>query len=129
MKLFFSIVSALFVFNVNASQVEIRQVAGALQSTESHYSHNFGIVWVNSRVVASYNLRNTGVTPLSFGRAYVYGGEFSAHHSCDRIVLPNEICTFSIYYWPMFEGISSGRFILSFIEDEVIFDLWGQARR
>ena len=129
MKLFFGIIALFLAAQVDAAQIELNVNHASAVQSQSHYSHNFGTVWVNSRVVANYTIRNTGTTPLTFNRAYIYGADFSANHSCDRVVKPNEICNFSIYFWPMFEGMSSGRFVLSFIEDEIVIDLWGQARR
>lgn len=129
MKLLFGIVALFLAVQVNAGQIELKVNRGTTVEGQSQYSYNFGTVWVNSRAVANYTLRNTGTTPLAFNRAYIYGADFSANHSCDRVIMPNEVCNFSIYYWPMFEGLSSGRFVLSFIEDDIVVDLWGQARR
>lgn len=130
MKMIFAAISLFLAMNVNAAQIEIKVKGGNSElQTEGRYSYNFGTVWLNSRAVASFNLRNTGSTPLTYSRAYIYGGDYSANHSCERGILPNETCTFSIYYWPVFEGMSSGQFVLSFIEEDVVFDLWGQARR
>lgn len=127
MKLIYIAITLLISFAANATQIEISG-DDAVQ-TQGRYSYNFGTVWVNSRVVATFNMRNTGNMPLTYKDAIIYGGDFSATHSCDRVVLPNETCSFSIYYWPMFEGMSSGQFILNFVEDEIVFDLWGQSRR
>ena len=129
MKLFFGIIALFLAVQVSAGQIELKANSGSTVEGESHYSYNFGTVWVNSRAVANYTLRNTGTTPLIYSRAYIYGADFSANHSCDHAIMPNEVCNFSIYYWPMFEGMSSGRFVLSFIEDDIVVDLWGQARR
>ena len=129
MKLFFAILAFSLAVQVNAAQIELKVNADSAVQNQGRYSHNFGTVWVNSRAVANFTLRNTGNIPLTFDRAYIYGADFSANHSCDRGVRPNEVCTFSIYYWPMFEGMASGQFVLSFLEDDIVFDLWGQARR
>lgn len=129
MKLFFGIIALFLAAQVNAAQIELKVNDDSALQSQGRYSHNFGTVWVNSRVMANYTLRNTGTTPLTFDRAFIYGADFSANHSCERGIMPNEICSFSIYYWPMFEGMSSGRFVVSFIEDDIVFDLWGQARR
>ena len=127
MKLIYIAIGLLMTLSVNAGQIEITSQSPV--QLEGRHSLNFGTVWVNSRVVQYFNLRNTGTTPLNYRGAYIYGGDFSADQSCVRGLLPNETCSFSIAYWPMFEGMSSGRFVLSFIEDDVDFDLWGQARR
>lgn len=129
MKLFFVVMSLLFVTQINAAQIELNVNDKSAVQSQARYSYNFGTVWVNSRAVANYTLRNTGTTPLTFNRAYIYGADFSANHSCERGILPNEICYFSIYYWPMFEGMASGQFVLNFFEEDVVVDLWGQARR
>ncbi len=127
MKIIFAAFCLFLAVNVNASQIELKST-GEVQS-QSRYSYNFGTVWVNSRAVASFNLKNNGTTPLTFSRAFIYGGDYSADHSCEHGLMPNEVCSFSIYYWPMFEGMSSGQFVLRFVEEDVVFDLWGQARR
>ncbi len=129
MKLFYMFICLFLAAQVNAAQIELKVNADSAVQSQGRYSHNFGTVWVNSRVMASYTLRNTGTTPLTFSRAYIYGADFSANHACERGIMPNEICNFSIYYWPVFEGMSSGRFVLSFIEEDIVFDLWGQAHR
>lgn len=129
MKLFIAAMSLLFVTQVNAAQIELKIRDNSAIETQSRYSYNFGTVWVNSRAVANYTLRNTGTTPLNYRSAYIYGADFSANHSCERGIFPNEVCSFSIYYWPMFEGMASGQFVLSFFEEDVVIDLWGQARR
>ena len=129
MKLFLMCIFLFLAAQVNAAQIELNVNDDSAVQSQGRYSHNFGTVWVNSRVMSNYTLRNTGATPLTFNRAYIYGVDFSANHSCERGIMPNEICNFSVYYWPMFEGMSSGRFVLSFIEEDIVFDLWGQARR
>ncbi|MEQ1722020.1 MAG: choice-of-anchor D domain-containing protein [Pseudobdellovibrio sp.] len=128
MKLIYVVMGLFMAFSVQAAQLEITSNAGAVK-TEGFHSYNFGTVWTNSRSEARFTLKNTGTTPLTFKEAYIYGADFSASHSCVRGLLPNEVCTFSIAYWPMFEGMASGRFVLSFVEDQVVVDLWGQARR
>lgn len=127
MKLIFLAVALLFSFSVNANSI---QVSGANSNlTEGYNSYNFGTVWVNSRASAAFTLKNTGTTPLTFKEAYIYGANFSADHSCTKGLQPNEVCNFTMYYWPMFEGMDSGRFVLSFVEEDVVFDLWGRAQR
>src|SRR3989344_2873549 len=129
MKLIYAAIVLVLAFSVNATQVEIKGVASGVQA-EGRYSYDFGLVWVNTRTIRSFNLKNTGTAPLTFKEAYIYGGAFSANHSCAKGLMPNESCTFSIAYWPAFEGTSMGRFVLSFVEDDdTVFDLWGQARR
>jgi hypothetical protein len=86
-------------------------------------------VFVGSRVNVRYTLTNTGNTPLTFKDAYIYGADFDADHACRNGLLPNESCNFSISYWPRFEGLSSGSFVLNFNEDQVTFDLWGRGVR
>lgn len=129
MKLFLAVFCLFLAMNVNASQIQVSSNNENALEGVSRYSHNFGMVWVNSRVGAAFTLRNTGVTPLTFSRAYIYGGDYAANHSCERVLMPNETCSFTLYYWPMFEGMSSGQFVLSFFEEDIVFDLWGQARR
>ena len=130
MKLVYLAISLLLASSVNAKQIEVTGGSPVhMLQTEGFHSYNFGSVWVNSRAIANFNLKNTGTTSLIFKEAYIYGGDFSANHSCTRGLQPNEVCTFSISFWPMFEGMASGRFVLSFFEEDVVFDLWGQAQR
>lgn len=125
---FISYFLGLFIaVSVQASQLEISRDSEF--SANARYSYNFGTVWVNQRSTVSYTLKNTGTTPLTFEDAYIYGSDFSARHSCNKIVMPNDKCGFEISYWPLFEGFDSGQFVLSFTEDRIIVDLWGQARR
>lgn len=128
MKLICAAIGLVLAFSANATQIEIKDVSSAVQ-TAGRYSYDFGLVWVNTRTIRSFSLKNTGTTPLTFKEAYIYGGAFSANHSCTKGLMPNEICNFSIAYWPAFEGTSMGHFVLSFIEEDIVFDLWGQARR
>lgn len=111
-----------------ASQIELVNVSHP-GVTEDFLSYNFGTVFVNSRTSVRYNVRNTGDTPLNFQDAVIYGADFSANHSCRGTLLPGQVCQFEVYYWPMFEGMASGRFQLTFVEDQIVLDLWGNARR
>ena len=79
MKLFFVVMSLLFVTQINAAQIELNVNDKSAVQSQARYSYNFGTVWVNSRAVANYTLRNTGTTPLTFNRAYIYGADFSAN--------------------------------------------------
>jgi hypothetical protein len=128
MKFIYVVMGLFMAFSVQAAKLEITSKSGAVK-TNGFYSYNFGTVWTNSRSEARFTVRNTGATPLTFRNAYIFGADFSARHSCINGLLPNEVCSFSISFWPMFEGMSSGRFELNFVEDQVVFDLWGQARR
>lgn len=112
-----------------ASQVEV-QVDTQNITTTDYVSYDFGTVWVNSRSRVRYTVTNTGDTPLTYKEAYIWGGDFRAGHNCSKGLLPKEKCIFEIEYWPVFEGLSSGRFLLTFNEDdEIRVDLWGRARR
>lgn len=128
MKSIAMVIALFMAFTVQAAQIEISPSAESLKA-EGFHSYNFGTVWTHSRSEARFTLRNTGTTPLTYKDAYIYGADFSARHSCVNGLQPNEVCNFSITYWPMFEGMASGRFVLNFQEDQVIVDLWGQARR
>ena len=95
-----------------------------------HHSYYFGTVNVNLRTSVRYKVTNTGTTPLVFQKALISGGSFDARHSCRNGLLPNEVCSFTINYWPMFEGYHFGRFNLMFDQSsEIIVDVSGQARR
>lgn len=128
MKLIAMVIALFMAFTVQAAQIELTTNAGQVKAQGFH-SYNFGTVWTHSRTEARFTLRNTGSTPLTYKEAYIYGADFSASHSCVNGLLPGQTCNFSVAFWPMFEGMASGRFVLGFVEDNVVVDLWGQARR
>jgi hypothetical protein len=128
MKYFLMVIGFVFAIGAQAGQASI-SLEGKALDTEGFHSYNFGTVWTNSRNFVRFTVTNTGTTPLTYRNAVIYGADFRAQHSCVNGLLPKERCSFEIEYWPMFEGNSSGRFILNFVEDEVVVDLWGQARR
>lgn len=112
-------------------QIQPRYLKTELQDrTIDRYSYNFGRVWLNSSSSISYRLTNTGTTPLTFQRATISGGNYSATHSCTVVLAPGDVCGFNIRFSPFFEGLSTGRFILSFVEDlDLVVDLWGEGYR
>lgn len=98
--------------------------------TVDRYSYNFGSVRVGMTQYIRYTLTNTGTTPLTFDRALIGGIGFDAYHSCDVTLQPNEKCSFEISYNPPFEGMHSGQFVLSFVENlDIVVDLWGSGTR
>lgn len=100
------------------------------QPTTQYHSYYFGINWVHSRRVVRFDVVNTGTTPLSKGVATISGPGYSAIHSCTGVILPKQSCWFEISYWPYFEGVHYGRFILSFKENShIVVNVWGEARR
>lgn len=127
MRLAFVILSLFLSLDVYAGSLEVQNLSET--STAAHLSHDFGTVWVQQRVSRVFNIRNKGPGTLTFKEAYVYGGDFSARHNCPPNLLPEQRCSFEISYWPMFEGFSSGRFVLEFVEEQLIVDLWGRAQR
>ena len=137
MKMFLLLItSTLISFSALAQTIEIQVSEGAAAKLQmqdrkvDYYSYNFGRVWLNSSQYASYKLTNTGSTPLTFLQATVSGIDYSASHSCNGTLLPNQVCRFDIRYSPFFAGFSSGRFVLSFVEDlDLVVDLWGEGYR
>lgn len=124
-----SIILALgMMFSVVAGAAQPESIEISAFSPKEFLSYNFGTVPVHSRSVVRYNLRNTGATPLTFRSSYVFGADFSAVHSCRNGLLPGERCQFEVAYWPVFAGMASGRFTLEFNEDDIVLDLWGNAR-
>lgn len=96
-------------------------------NTVDYYSYYFGRVWLNTSSYASYKLTNTGTTPLTFQRATISGTSYGATHSCTGVLVPNAVCQFEIRFNPFWEGFSSGRFILSFVEDlDIVVDVQGE---
>lgn len=128
MKFIGVILVLLTAFSVSAKQIELK--VGDQVKPQGFYSYNFGLVWVYSRSAVRYTVTNTGNVPLNFRDAAMYGSfSFSARHSCAGVLMPSQVCDFVIEYSPVFEGFSSGRFDLRFAEDQIVVDLWGEARQ
>ena len=98
-------------------------------SAQSRQSYNFGVVWLNTRQYVKYTVTNTGDEPLTFKQARISGSAFDAYHNCGKGLQPKEKCNFTITFWPAFSGLYSGTFVLSFVQDQIIVDLWGEGRR
>jgi hypothetical protein len=129
MKYFLLALLSAFTFQVQASQLSI-QIGKNSNKIEDYLFYDFGTVFTNTRTAVRYTVTNNGMTPLNFLNAYVYGSDFSAIHSCTGLLLPGARCEFEISYWPLFEGISSGRFVMNFVEnDNITVDVRGMARR
>lgn len=111
-----------------AQNIEISVGQGQLQTQDSKY-YNFGRIWINTRSVVRFTVTNTGDQPLTFKRATISGSAFNARHSCAKGLAPKEKCSFSIEFWPAFEGIYSGQFILNFVEDQIVVNLWGEGSK
>ncbi|MGZ3689939.1 MAG: choice-of-anchor D domain-containing protein [Pseudobdellovibrio sp.] len=127
MKFFMLILGFLVSTAAMASNsIEIKANAPGI---EDYSSYDFGTVFVNTQSTVRFTVTNTGTTPLTFKDAYIMGSDFRAAHNCDKGLQPKERCEFDIQFWPMFEGITSGRFLLDFNEDQVRVDLWGRAQR
>lgn len=123
------VLAFLFVFLSHSSFALISIELNQDKSVE-HHSYNFGTVPVNSRTPISYKVTNTGESALTFHSATISGMGFDAYHTCKKGLQPKEVCTFTIYYWPSFEGMSSGRFRINFDpESDIVVDLWGNATR
>lgn len=104
--------------------------APTMERKVERYSYNFGRVPLYSSLYARYKLTNTGTTPLTFQQARIGGAGYSADHTCTGILQPQNVCQFTIRYNPVFDGLSSGRFILSFVENlDIVVDLWGEGYR
>ncbi|MCC2678965.1 MAG: hypothetical protein K0R29_1541 [Pseudobdellovibrio sp.] len=128
MKKFISLLVMLVWFNAFGSQLSVESVNTA--STEDYLYYDFGTVWINTRSAVRYTVTNNGLTPLTYQSAYVWGSDYRADHNCTGILLPGARCQFEIVFWPFFEGISSGRFELNFVEnDRITVDVRGWARR
>jgi len=128
MKKFISLLVMLVWFNAFGSQLSVENVNTA--STEDYLFYDFGTVWINTRSAVRYTVTNNGPTPLTYQSAYVWGSDYRADHNCTGILLPGARCQFEIVFWPFFEGISSGRFELNFLEnDRITVDVRGWARR
>jgi len=125
-NLFIGFLLALTPLITNAGHVEIALGNNQLRTQESLY-HNFGRIWTNSRSSVRYTVTNTGDQPLTFQRATISGSAFDASHNCAKGLLPKQKCSFTINFWPAFEGLYSGRFALNFVEDQIIVNLWGEA--
>lgn len=101
-----------------------------VQRTVDRYSYNFGQVRLYTSQYVTYTLTNTGTTPMTFSQALIGGAGFDAYHNCTGAIQPNEKCSFEIIFQPMSEFASSGRFILSFVEDlDIVVDVFGIGSR
>ena len=69
MKFIYFVVSLFIGVAGYANSIEIN--AEAPLQNQLYQSYNFGMVWVNSRVSVTYNLRNTGTTPLTYKEAVI----------------------------------------------------------
>ncbi len=113
----------------NSQNISITSVEVAPLATE-FFSYNFGSVMVNSLRTVRYTVTNTGETFMPFKESYISGGSsFGARHSCKAGLAPHAKCSFTIEFWPAFEGPHGGRFVLNMPPDQIIVDLWGQATR
>jgi hypothetical protein len=65
-------------------------IEGKALDAEDYHSYNFGTVWTHSRSFARFTVTNTGVTPLTYRDAIIYGADYRARHSCVNGLLPNE---------------------------------------
>ena len=129
----FVTLSTLLTTSQAFASIELQIQTAVSASTErqiERYSYNFGRVPLYSSQYARYKLTNTGTTPLTFQQARIGGSGYSADHTCTSILQPQEVCQFTIRYNPVFDGLSSGRFILSFVENlDIVVDLWGEGYR
>ena len=123
-------------FTMSAQAVETFQLQANSNSevvqplATQYHSYYFGINWIHFRQVVRFNVQNTGTEPLTGARATISGHGYNAVHSCTGVVMPGQRCWFEISYWPLFEGVHYGRFILSFVENSnIVVDVWGEARR
>ena len=124
------ICSVVLIFSSLAAQASNFESLNIAPAAVDRQYYDFGFVPVNSVRYVNYSVTNTGDTPLTFSRAVIYGGAFSATHSCSGVLAPKAKCGFEIRFWPMLDGVTSGRFILDFVEDSsVIVDLWGTGTR
>ncbi|MCB0383804.1 MAG: hypothetical protein KDD43_00320 [Bdellovibrionales bacterium] len=99
-------------------------------SEVDYHSYYFGRVPVNQMSTTRFVVTNTGDSGLTFESAYISGVGYSAWHTCENGLRPQEKCSFEIRYWPPFTGIHSGRFQLNFAEESsVVIDLMGEGYR
>jgi hypothetical protein len=130
MKIFISVITLMWVSLSFANQISVESQGVVFQNAQQHLSYNFGTVWTNTRNRVRFNVTNVGDNLLTFKNSIIYGADFRAFHTCKSGLLPQEKCFFEVEYWPVFEGMSSGRFTLAFFENEqIVLDLWGNARR
>ena len=130
MKLIYFVTCLFLGFSAQAAQqTEFNAGSGRIEIQNETYSIDFGTLMVNQRTSSRFTLRNVGNTPLVFVSASISGMDFSGTHGCRAGLLPNETCSFTLNYWPMFEGTSTGRFVLNFTDDQVVFSLWGRSTR
>ena len=115
------------------AQVEVTELneieIGQDKEVERHW-HNFGMVRVNTRSYASYGLKNTGTTPMTFVSARISGIDFYASHNCGGVLEPQERCIIRIEFAPFSQGYKTGALLFTYVEDyQLYFDLSGNATR
>ena len=129
MKLALILGTFLFSLVGHAGQLVIESAQEQISAKDYVY-YDFGMVMINTRVAVRYTVTNTGATPLTYKDDYISGMGFQGAHSCNTVLQPKQKCQFEISFWPYFEGFSSGRFVIDFVEnDNITIDLRGQGRR
>lgn len=117
--------------NLHSQNIDIQIGSYDIQPLETkYYSYNFGTVWLNSLNYVRYTVKNTGDIPLEFKKASISGAGYDAYHTCSRGLQVGEKCSFEIQFRPYWEGMHSGRFVLSFSEDvNLVVDTYAHVRR
>lgn len=124
-KIFFAALIAFSGMALASLSIELNQ-----DKSVEYHSYNFGTVKIGFRMPITYKVTNTGDTALTFHSATISGIGYDAYHSCKNGLQPKEVCSFTINYWPSFEGFHSGRFRLNFDpESDIVVDLMGNAVR
>jgi hypothetical protein len=123
------LIMSFFFSSISFAQLEL--TVSNEQKGTSYFYHNFGRIFTGSTQYVRYNVKNKGTSDLKFLKAQVGGSvDFSAYHSCKEGLAPQKSCWFEIRYWPLFEGWDTGRFIITFDqENKIVVDLNGEAYR
>jgi hypothetical protein len=119
---------ALFFSSSVFAQLEVTNSQS--EKKTSYFYHNFGRVMSGSSHYVRYNVKNTGTSPLVFLKAQIGGPFYNAYHSCKNGLEPQKSCWFEIRYWPLNEGWYTGRFTITFDQDnKIVVDLSGESYR
>jgi hypothetical protein len=124
------LVSVVPFFAFAESQVEVvtpQAMSFAAGGGDTVLSHNFGSVFVNSRVYVDLIITAKGDAPTELRRMDIAGMDFDAYTNCPDSLPVGQKCTVRITYWPHYKGMDNGRLYLTFSNSRTIINLFGRA--
>lgn len=101
-----------------------------VKSQNQTVSYSFGRTFLGSANYVRFDITNSGSETIPFERAYMYGSDFTARHSCQYGIPAKGRCRVEFRYWPYFEGFHNGQFEMNFDgNNDFLIYLHGEARR